>query len=55
MTDAVKLAVGRELGRKGGADMSARIRELQAEVARAGRSGLKADKAFFDELSGDGD
>lgn len=35
--------------------MRERIRGLQAEVARYPETGLKADKAFFDELSGDED
>ena len=29
-----------------------RLRDLQADVRALGRTGLEADKAFFDELSG---
>jgi antitoxin VapB len=35
--------------------MLERIREIQADLARHPCTGLKADKAFFDELSGDDD
>jgi antitoxin VapB len=56
LTEAVKLAVEAELQREEAAKpMLERIREIQAEIARAPRTGLKADKAFFDELSGDAD
>lgn len=56
LTDAIKLAVAAELRR----DLEAtpaleRIRALRAEVSRRSRTGLKADKGFFDELSGDED
>ena len=30
-----------------------RIREIQARLAAYEKTGLKADKAFYDELSGD--
>lgn len=57
LTEAIKLAVGNELQRK--ADETAAfmtmIRGFQEEVASWGETGLKADKAFFDELSGDED
>ncbi len=55
LTDAVKLAVSRELERDE-ADKAARRRkldELLAYVDRFPRTGEKADKAFFDDLSGD--
>ena len=55
LTDAVKLAVENELGR-GASDQERklqRMREITDRVARSPRTGLKADKAFFDELSGD--
>ncbi len=52
LTDAVKLAVSSELERDA-VPLRERIRPLQAEVAAWPRTGLKADKAFFDELSGD--
>ncbi len=54
LTEAVKLAVGAELRRDIEATpMLERIRAIRAEVARYPKTGLKADKAFFDELSGD--
>ncbi len=52
LTDAVKLAVRAELKRDA-IPLRDRIRPLQAAVAAMPRTGLKADKAFFDELSGD--
>lgn len=55
LTDAVKLAVSRELGR-GEAEAQTRLQRMRAisdKIARRPRTGLKADKAFFDELSGD--
>jgi antitoxin VapB len=51
----VKLAVRAELTRDDGADFLAKVREIQQAIAARGRSGLKADKAFFDDLSGQGD
>jgi antitoxin VapB len=55
LTDAVKLAVARELER--GTDEVAqrleRMRAITDVIARSPRTGRKADKAFFDELSGD--
>ena len=56
LTDAIKLAVDAELRRDVEATpMLARIRAIRTEVAQRQRTGLKADKAFFDELSGDDD
>jgi len=56
LTDAVKLAVGRELERHEPAlPMMEQIRAIQREIASLPRTGRKADKAFFDDLSGDGD
>jgi antitoxin VapB len=56
LTEAVKLAVSAELKREAEkVPLRERIRPLQAEVAAWPRAGLKADKAFFDELSGDAD
>jgi antitoxin VapB len=56
LTDAIKLAVAAELRRDIHATPALeRIRALRAEVARRKPTGLKADKAFFDELSGDED
>jgi antitoxin VapB len=54
LTEAVKLAVKAELGRQQRqTPLAERIRVLQDELAMRARTGLKADKAFFDELSGD--
>lgn len=50
LTEAVKLAVANELKR---IPLEERIRPIQDRIARAGKTGLKADKAFFDELSGE--
>ena len=56
LTDAVKLAVSNELKRdEQDTPMLERIRALQDEVASWPKSGLKADKAFFDWLSGEED
>ena len=55
LTEAVRVSAENELKRIGNdADTRrARIKEIQDRVAAMGRTGLKADKAFFDELSGD--
>jgi antitoxin VapB len=50
LTEAVKLAVENELKR---IPLRERIRPIQDRIAAMGDTGLKADKAFFDELSGD--
>ena len=56
LTEAVRVADSAELQRdEKSASFMERIREIQDEVARWPDSGLKADKAFFDELSGDED
>lgn len=57
LTEAIKLAVGNELQRKVDEKTAfmTMIRGFQEEVASWGETGLKADKAFFDELSGDED
>jgi antitoxin VapB len=55
ITDAIKLAVSktREVDDKARAEKLAKMRAICAEVASWPRSGLKADKAFFDEINGD--
>lgn len=60
LTDAVREAAAEKLARieqeQGKADkrpLRERIGDIQDRVARRGRTGLKADKAFFDWLSGD--
>ena len=56
LTEAIKQAVGAELQREEAQPSTLdKIRALQAEVAKRPRSGLKADKSFFDDLSGQGD
>ncbi|MGH6956412.1 MAG: type II toxin-antitoxin system VapB family antitoxin [Caulobacteraceae bacterium] len=56
LTEAVKRAVDAELKRETAkAPIRERIKPLQDELAAWPRTGLKADKAFFDELSGDQD
>lgn len=54
LTEAVKLAVRDVLRREEQAiPLPARIATLRAEVLRRPATGLEADKAFFDDLSGD--
>jgi antitoxin VapB len=54
LTEAVKRAVRHELQ---SADKQTpvrdRIRKIQERIGRYPKTGLKADKAFFDEMSGD--
>lgn len=55
LTEAVKLAVTGELDRKEN-EVARRLAAMEAisdEVASWPESGLKADKAFFDAISGD--
>jgi antitoxin VapB len=54
LTDAVKQAVQNELLQMNqNVPFLERIRDLQQRVAAYPKTGLKADKAFYDELSGD--
>ncbi len=55
ITAAVRLALENELKRDEAEDavFLERIREIQRQAAAYPRTGLKADKAFYDELSGD--
>ena len=55
LTEAVRLAVKDKLDRKdeAAAVKLAAMKALSDEIARLPETGLKADKAFFDELSGD--
>jgi len=56
LTEAIKVAVREKIERdKKAKPMLERIRVIQDEVASWPDTGLKADKAFFDELSGDED
>lgn len=54
LTEAVKLAVSHELRREDEAvPLQARIADLRAEVMKRPPTGQEADKAFYDDLSGD--
>lgn len=55
MTEAVREAVESELAKLEGdkRPMIERIRDIQERVAAYPKTGLKADKAFYDWLSGD--
>ena len=55
-TETVKRAVRAELDRRAAeSTMVEKIRALQAKIALRPSSGLKADKAFYDSLNGEGD
>ena len=54
LTEAVRLAVENELRRDEEAiPLRRRLRPLQNRIAARPATGLEADKAFYDELSGD--
>jgi len=60
LTEAVRVAVAEKLARVERTSERAdkrplreHVRGIQARVAARGRTGLKADKAFFDWLSGE--
>lgn len=55
ITDAIKLAVrrAREADDKARDEKLARMRAISDRIAALPTTGLKADKAFLDELSGD--
>jgi len=55
ITEAVRVAAENELLRDDAEDAAfmARIHEIQRQAAAYPKTGLKADKAFYDELSGD--
>lgn len=54
LTEAVKLAVAARLQtRESQVPVRERVRRIQEEIARYPATGLKADKAFFDEMSGE--
>ncbi len=54
LTDAIRISAENELSRvKGqGSDLTARIKKLQSRAAAFPVTGEKADKGFFDDLSG---
>jgi antitoxin VapB len=57
LTDAVRSAVTEALVQEGEANRRQKVRNdlkaLQDKFAKHTKSGLEADKAFFDDLSGD--
>ena len=54
LTEAVKQAVDAELRRnRNRTPLQVRLRALQDEVAAIPGTGVEADKAFYDALSGD--
>ncbi|WP_397403131.1 type II toxin-antitoxin system VapB family antitoxin [Phenylobacterium sp.] len=56
LTEAVHQAVGEALEREAVTEpLIDRVREIQQRIAARGRTGLVADKAFFDWLSGEED
>jgi antitoxin VapB len=56
LTEAIKQAVGAELQRVAAEPTTLdKIKALQAEIARRRVPGVVIDKAFFDDLSGQGD
>jgi antitoxin VapB len=53
LTEAVRIAVFRELqSEKNAVPLREQIAALRAEVMKRPKTGLAADKAFFDDLSG---
>lgn len=56
LTSAVRIAVERELEREAtDPSLLARTADIRREVASSPKTGLKADKAFFDWLCGQED
>ena len=54
LTEAVRLAVTNELSRIDDAvPLRDKIAAIRRSIVARGRTGARADKAFFDELSGD--
>jgi antitoxin VapB len=52
-TDAVRMALENELRRVESMPLRDRLRPLQERILSRPATGLDADKAFYDELSGD--
>ncbi len=53
-TEAVRLALENELARiESEKTLAERVRPIQDRIASRPATGLEADKAFFDELSGE--
>jgi antitoxin VapB len=53
LTEAIREAVEKELDREWRKTLPERLDAIAEEFSKLPRSGLKADKEFFDELSGD--
>lgn len=54
LTEAIRMAVREKLeARRKTLPLEQRVRAVQEELASYPRTGLKADKAFYDSLSGD--
>ncbi len=55
LTEAIRISATNELARTDGKrkPLAARLLAIQNRVAAHKATGLKADKAYFDELSGD--
>lgn len=55
LTEAIRISATNELKRTDARKepLAARLQKIQGRVAAYGQTGLKADKEFFDDLSGD--
>ena len=54
LTEAVKIAVREKLAaKKNAVPLAERLRPIQERIAQYPETGLKADKAFYDSLSGE--
>jgi antitoxin VapB len=53
LTEAINTAVENELRKERRKDLPARLNALAKRLAEYPSTGLKADKAFYDEMSGD--
>jgi antitoxin VapB len=53
LTEAVKRAVRARLAADKTVSLAERIKRIADEIAKYPETGFKADKAFFDDLSGD--
>jgi antitoxin VapB len=55
LTEAIRISATNELARTDlrNKPLAARLRNIQDQIAAYKPTGQKADKAFFDELSGD--
>jgi antitoxin VapB len=53
LTETIREAVETELQRKRRETLSQRLDAIAQQLSKYPKTGLEADKAFFDELSGD--